>query len=503
MKKWRFTKASGYLLIVIFIMSGCNLPDKIPSNSANVQPTSIITKNISVPTSNANTQSTVVIAQTSTVPPIDQPIDNGGMQIRFVNVIDGGTIQATMANSTSDNAIRPVVILKMEVTGGIPIDLTLNVNGMTALDESNHVSESINKGKETPFTGELHWSPINGGGDYTLVVTAMDDNKQLSMATIHVTVTGIPKYTPTPPPLEKANAIKRMMEIIQEVYNVKIPDPSIQRFDFPNLPNRSRWIAAVYYKGERYYIELFDDTHYELSPEGYAYGIQSGKQNMFTICRPAGDYKILVVFVDYGNLQIDKAEALAQVPVYANWTNELYDNFARSQGFQTSPLHIKADAAWISPPPAPGELLTSHEIMSATGIDPSNYNFTIEIDLDRANTVGTSQWKGILEQGGGIALQGCGAMTDGDVNIFSGVQATEQTQAEVHGVLSMDFNHELGHLFGMMDSWPFSPGTITSPDGKIHDDWIPYVMFGWTDTDGDGIPEIIDPTPYGTSGPQP
>ena len=35
------------------------------------------------------------------------------------------------------------------------------------------------------------------------------------------------------------------------------------------------------------------------------------------------------------------------------------------------------------------------------------------------------------------------------------------------------------------------------------DDWIPYDLFGWSDTDGDGVPEIIDPTPYGTSGPKP
>ena len=54
----------------------------------------------------------------------------------------------------------------------------------------------------------------------------------------------------------------------------------------------------------------------------------------------------------------------------------------------------------------------------------------------------------------------------------------------------------------MMDDWPATLG-IAGPNGSLADDWIPYVMFGWTDTDGDGIAEIVDPTPYGTSGPQP
>lgn len=66
----------------------------------------------------------------------------------------------------------------------------------------------------------------------------------------------------------------------------------------------------------------------------------------------------------------------------------------------------------------------------------------------------------------------------------------------------MDFNHELSHMFGMMDDWPPQRGAA-GPAGSVADDWIPYVMFGWTDTDGDGIREILDPTPYGTAGPQP
>lgn len=210
-----------------------------------------------------------------------------------------------------------------------------------------------------------------------------------------------------------------------------------------------------------------------------------------------------MIYVDYGNLTVDKTDALAQVPVFANWTDQLYNNFAKSQGFTSSPLSIQADAAWISPPPSPGNLLSADQIQSAAGIDPSKYDILIQIDLDKNNSVGISHWKGILDQGGGIALQGCGAYSDGHVNIWSIVSATQQTQLEIHGILSMDFNHELSYMFGMLDSWPFQPGAITSPDGMTHDDWIPYTMFGWTDTDGDGIPEIIDPTPYGTNGPLP
>jgi hypothetical protein len=57
-------------------------------------------------------------------------------------------------------------------------------------------------------------------------------------------------------------------------------------------------------------------------------------------------------------------------------------------------------------------------------------------------------------------------------------------------------------MFGMMDDRPYQTG-VAGPDGNLMDDWIPYVMFGWTDTDGDGIREIVDTTRYGTSGPKP
>ena len=88
-------------------------------------------------------------------------------------------------------------------------------------------------------------------------------------------------------------------------------------------------------------------------------------------------------------------------------------------------------------------------------------------------------------------------MSEYDVNVFS----VARDETDIHGVLVMDFNHELSHLLGMRDSYPYVK--VTLPDGLIIDDWIPYELLGWSDADGDGVPEIIDPTPYGTNGPKP
>ncbi len=415
-------------------------------------------------------------------------------QVGFLNISDGGSLPAVIGPDG-----KPVVAIQVRVSGppSSMISISMTANGVIATAEVQY------SGSALPYTTEIRWSPLGGGGSYILKVSAVNDQKQTVQATVHVTVTGVAAFTPTPPPLGEAAARERFRQLFMQLYGVNIPYPSMQRFDFPELPNRSRWIGDFYYQGKREYIELFDDTHYELSGANYAGSAVRGSEPGFTLCRPEGNYKILVVFVDYGNLAIDRPDALAQVPIFAEWTNRLYDDFARSQGFASSPLHLEAQSAWISPPPSPGNLLTAGQIRSSTALDPADFDLVMEIDLDQDNSVGKSHWKGVLDQGGGIALQGCGAYYDGDVNIWSIVMASEETQQQVEGALSMDFNHELSHIFGMMDNWPFRASAVTSPDGMRHDDWIPYVLFGWTDTDGDGIPEIIDPTPYGTAGPRP
>jgi hypothetical protein len=137
-------------------------------------------------------------------------------------------------------------------------------------------------------------------------------------------------------------------------------------------------------------------------------------------------------------------------------------------------------------------------VRTFAGKDPASYDFVMQIDLDSNGTYSSNNFPGVMEPGGGFALQACDTCGKfGAINIWSSVPDI----LALPGGLTMDFNHELSHMFGMMDDWPFLAGS-TGPVGSVADDWIPYVMFGWTDTDGDGIPEILDATPHGTSGPQ-
>jgi hypothetical protein len=58
------------------------------------------------------------------------------------------------------------------------------------------------------------------------------------------------------------------------------------------------------------------------------------------------------------------------------------------------------------------------------------------------------------------------------------------------------YGHELSHMFGWNHEWPLGFGDSESMF-RLGTNAYPYLMFGWTDTDGDGVVEILDETPYG------
>ena len=405
---------------------------------------------------------------------------------RFLNLVDGGSI----AGSYDDQG-RARVMVQFETSGANVVLVYMVENELLQLGEVD------NSNAQDPFQDELAWYPSKGAGNYTLLASAMLDDKSFLEQTVHVSVTGIPVFTPTPPPLDLAGAQQRISEIIQQEYGVYIPKPTVYRFDSPQYPTFSRWIGSAWYNGYFYYIDLFDDAHYQDNGRNpYADSSHKGQTTTWVYCKPAGLYKLLVLFVDYNNLLTDPPAALAEVQLVTDWMNTLYADFARSQGLSAAVLTLEAEAAVVSPPPVPGEPLTADQVRSLTGKEPNDYDLFIEIDLDPTHSFADDP---NFPSGGGLALQGCAVSKEGIINAWSSLP----DDTEIEGALTMDLNHELSHLFGMKDSWPFAPAALFRPNGTTADDWIPYPMFGWTDADGDGVIEILDPTPYGTNGPQP
>ena len=58
------------------------------------------------------------------------------------------------------------------------------------------------------------------------------------------------------------------------------------------------------------------------------------------------------------------------------------------------------------------------------------------------------------------------------------------------------FHHEVAHQWGWVHDWsPTCGGTRLGYEPFL----AAPVLFGWEDVDGDGVPEILDDTPYGSS----
>ncbi len=212
-----------FLVVLVLILSACNL----------VRPSELT----SVPSANLPTTAPVDIHPTGGSTPSGSSTattdlaSTGDMQVRFVNLTDGGSVPGSLNPDGS-----PLVMVQFEVTGSAPVLVTLSVNGVPAVDSLGHTLQATNDTGVVPFTGEIPWSPANGGGQYSLVVQAMNNNKQFAEAAVQVTVTGVPVFTATPPPLDMAGAQQRISDLIQQEFGVSIPQPSVYRHDAPRDP---------------------------------------------------------------------------------------------------------------------------------------------------------------------------------------------------------------------------------------------------------------------------
>lgn len=192
---------------------------------------------------------------------------------------------------------------------------------------------------------------------------------------------------------------------------------------------------------------------------------------------PFGTFKTLVVIVGYPptvNLEGIRFFEKAQAQI-----NEDHAAFARSRKYP-GPLvvfentNVVIDRAEIVDPRIPAEVRAAAK---RKGLSPDDYRPVIVIDLDPDRAAG-----GLANPGGDLYMGNFGRWTAP----LSELQWTSVSRAVYH--------HEVAHYGGWEHGW--SPRC-----GAMKLGFEPFisapVLFGWEDVDADGVPEILDDTPYG------
>jgi hypothetical protein len=388
--------------------------------------------------------------------------------VRFTELQDGTVLTPVLA----ENGL-PLVVSAVETGGPLPAGyaIALEADGLW-------VSQAITQGRD-PLQASLQWTPWHGNGTYMLNLQVLGgpDASIVASQTVQVEVAGIPEGT--------ATVQERIVQLYWEQFGLTLTSPPFARYTQPDeyAMEASRWVSAAYIGDKMYEVSIFDNGF----AGGMAYHLDSGENGF---CRPAGTYSMLVVFVDYGNTGVDINLGPGAMEAWRQHANQVWAEYSSAIGLAEPVLQIDPmETAIVSAPPVPGQPLTAEQVRTLTGKDPANFDWLVEIELDAENQV-AGQYGGVGISLNGACLPG-GAQR---VNIaYSALDETGLTQEAPGNV----FAHEMEHGMGWQHWWP--NGLANNADQLAKGlFWMPTLLFGWTDTDGDGIIEILDPsTPYG------
>jgi hypothetical protein len=195
---------------------------------------------------------------------------------------------------------------------------------------------------------------------------------------------------------------------------------------------------------------------------------------------PAGTIRILVVLIRYPETVAVNALALwesAQQEI-----NEEHAAFAKNRGYPAPIVvfdntNILIDRDQIEDPHNPAAVRAAAE---RRGFSTANYPIVMAIDINPQ------------EGAGGLSTYR---------SVYVGNYSHWKTPLDARlwkQVASTAYHHEVAHHWG----WPGTHDWAGSCGGDKRE-YAPFIappiLFGWEDTDGDGVPEILSKTPYGRS----
>lgn len=252
----------------------------------------------------------------------------------------------------------------------------------------------------------------------------------------------------------------RLVSAYQEKFGLCLPAPAVVETTERNS-HLHYWTSTAYLDVGLFRLNLLED----------------GTVLSFVLPhrKPRGTYRVAVVAVDYGNTNI--ADVLRTLWVEAQQEiNHQHRQWADALGYpepilQFSNTNFLAPASQIANPRSINDIIA---FVEANGYQRSDFDLFVSLIMDAQQPSG-----GLGYFGGNFVY----------VGYFFGATTFANLTSDMLSRLARGvYHHEMGHVFGWEHWWsPSYTGVfITEP-----------VLFGWVDVDGDGRPEILDPSPYG------
>ena len=427
--------------------------------------------------------------QSATKPSVSEPLVQSGA-VQILSPQNGIQLPGT------------AVLVQFIATGGPYLEVDLLVDNVPVAT----LAQDMTSGS---ISGAISWEQPTGG-PHTLTIQVLTLNKEISSASVQVAIVGAGVVqAPAAQPTQDASlerARQRIIQIILDNYGITLTNPPVGRKARQGVTT-DPWTSALYYKDWFISVSIYPDGRevdyaYPLNySDPYATpSLMKPGDKPIPMCRPSGTIKLLVVFVDYQNLGITKQEAFDSLAQAVHQINGRYVEASQAVGLRTPILQIQFTPAYLSQPPAmPDHLLDPELVRTSTGFDPAQFDMLIQIDLDGNDTSGMVARLGSY----GFATSGCGPLSS-NVNMWIAISKKDQLlQTSADPRLQYTLGHEILHTMGYpigltgVHEWVCGDGTVPDLTDQCDQNNLPTLMMGWTDTDGDGVVEILDKTPYG------
>lgn len=272
---------------------------------------------------------------------------------------------------------------------------------------------------------------------------------------------------PTAPAVNASPLQAALSARYQERFNERIPLPAV--FDpFGSPPCVATHVTSTAWLGAgatRQLLTLYTSAN----------GAAVERQITSNALAPAGQIRMLTVLVRHATVGADGLALWADAQAGINADYASFAQARRLPGpivtFQNTTVLIEPSA--ISDPRTRQGVTTA---LAAAGHSVDGYNILASVNADPARSEG-----------------GFAAATFLYMGNFSAFP-TPMEKAHYVSLARALYHHEVVHAWG----WPGSHDWATNCSGLFGFNFrVPPVLLGWEDVDGDGVPEILDPNPYG------